>query len=310
MRVSDGIPFGMRRSRAILLGSLCGTLLLCAGLVGWSLDDVPIPEHGSEAFDLGEVRELARGTGPDSLRTVAVSAGSQLGLLLRAGGDLSWHDLPVYPVEMVWADGRSLLLEPATDAACAEALLPTVYFDAAAYDRMQQAMLRAEAIVTTHEHFDHVCGLTRSPHFERLASRALLTRAQLDSHAPMTGIDDRVRASVEPLELVAPTAVAPGVVLIPAPGHSPGSLWVFVRTAQGQEWLFVGDTVWTAEAMEEVRAKPRLVTWLGEEDAGEQARLVRTLVDLGRDHPEVGILVAHDAPTWERLLAEGTFQTL
>ena len=38
-------------------------------------------------------------------------------------------------------------------------------------------------------------------------------------------------------------AVAPGVVLVSAPGHSPGSQLVYVRLADYREVLLVGDLV-------------------------------------------------------------------
>lgn len=58
------------------------------------------------------------------------------------------------------------------------------------------------------------------------------------------------------------------------------------------------------------RAKPRLIGWVGGEDAEQQGRLLRTLLDLRENHPELSILVAHDAPTWEALLARGAFERL
>lgn len=270
----------------------------------------PVPDQGVDRFDLDAVRVLAGGPGPSVLRTVEVSSGTQRGLFLRAGGDLRPHDMPVYPVELGWDSGRTVLLEPATGEKCSEPYLPMLRFDPDAYERMQRAMLRSDAIVATHEHFDHICGLTQSPHLEKLAPKALLTPEQLDGTAYMTGVDDRTRALVKPFAVDGPTAIAPGVVVLPVGGHTSGSLWVYVRTDVGQEWLFVGDTLWTAEALTEERTKPRVIGWVGGEDAALQGRLLRTLLDLRRDNPEVGILIAHDARQWESLIAAEVFEPL
>jgi glyoxylase-like metal-dependent hydrolase (beta-lactamase superfamily II) len=293
-----------RRWAVVGLAAALPLIVTALGLTG-----APVPEVGF-AFDLASIRALAGQGGPSEVRTVEVSSGSQLRALLRAGGDWSSQDMPVYPVELRWPSGRSVLLEPATDAACSEPHLPILRFDAEAYARMQDAMLRADAIVATHEHFDHVCGLTQSPHLEVLAPKALLTPEQLDGTAPMTGVDDRTRALATPFVLDAPTTIAPGVVLIPVGGHSPGSLWVYVRMDDGAEWLFTGDTLWTAEALTHAAPKPRLIGWVGGEDEARQGALLRTLLDLRAAHPEVRILLSHDAPTWERLLADGTFARL
>lgn len=161
----------------------------CAGFLTFALGGPAVPAT-ARTLDVQQLRVLAGTEGPVRLRTVEVSAGAQRGFLLRAGGDLGLHDLPVYPVEIELRDGTTLLLEPATDAACSEGFLPIHRFDADAYDRMQAAMLRASRILATHEHFDHLCGLTRSPHFDELAPKVLLTRAQRDSDAPMTVVDD------------------------------------------------------------------------------------------------------------------------
>jgi glyoxylase-like metal-dependent hydrolase (beta-lactamase superfamily II) len=65
------------------------------------------------------------------------------------------------------------------------------------------------------------------------------------------GIDD------EPYQ-----TIVPRVVLIKAPGHTPGSQMVYVKRADGQEILFLGDVAWQMRNIEEVRERARLVTIL------------------------------------------------
>lgn len=321
VRMGDGLtggasanatPYRGRWRRRVLLG-LAAFVLLAAGTALYGLSGAAVPPQGMPV-DLDAWRTLAGPNGPRVARTVEVSSGAQPGLFLRAGGDFSMHDLPVYPVELVWDApegevGRSVLIEPATDAACAKGNLPVARFDAGAYARMQAAMRRAESIVTTHEHFDHVCGLTSSPDLEELAPKAKLTPAQLESTARMTGMTDRARALFTPFVADGPTRVAPGVLMVPVAGHTPGSVWFFVRMRDGREWLFVGDTLWTAEALRTARMKPRLMGW-ADEDEPTQAALLRTLLDLRAAYPALEILVAHDAPTWRRMLKSGAMQPL
>ena len=268
-----------------------------------------VPRQVEPPFDLADVRALAGDGGPTTLRAARVVAGIQPGFLLRVGGSLARRPLPVYPLVLEWANGRSMLVEPATDADCSQGRLPLSDFDPAAYDRMQAAMRKAFAIVATHEHFDHLCGLTRSPYFDELVDKAVMTPSQLDSHVYMTSVTDRVRQAVTPTEVDTMAKLAPGVVLIEAAGHTPGSVWIYVRQASGVEWLLVGDTVWTAESITHGKAKPFVIA-LGGEDPFQHAAQVRTLMTLSEDHPDLRILVSHDDEQWQNALQSGAILPL
>ena len=270
----------------------------------------PCPTRSQHGSNLEEVRALAGPDGPETLQAALVSAGIQREFLLRAGGGLSLRQLPVYPVLMSWADGRSVLLEPATDEACAKGKLPLSAFNEGAWARMQQALGEVDAILVTHEHFDHLCGVSQSPRFAELAPKLHLTTEQLDSDVYLSSVTPELREAATRLSFDRITSFAPGVVLIKAPGHTPGSLWVYVRQRSGAEWLFVGDTLWTEAALEHGVSKPYIISWVGGEDGAQQAEYVRFLMDLRRDHPEVRIMVAHDEPTWVATLASGAMLPL
>jgi glyoxylase-like metal-dependent hydrolase (beta-lactamase superfamily II) len=47
--------------------------------------------------------------------------------------------------------------------------------------RVASALQKAKAIIVTHEHGDHIAGLIKSPSFNELAPKAVLTRAQLET---------------------------------------------------------------------------------------------------------------------------------
>jgi glyoxylase-like metal-dependent hydrolase (beta-lactamase superfamily II) len=50
--------------------------------------------------------------------------------------------------------------------------------------------------------------------------------------------------------------VAPGMVLIKAPGHTPGHQMVYVRLASEREYLFIGDVGWTLENVKQLKSRP------------------------------------------------------
>ncbi len=104
-------------------------------------------------------------------------------------------------------------------------------------------------------------------------------------------------------------AVAPGVVVIPMPGHTPGSQVVYVRRADGVELLFLGDIVWNARNLRERRGKSRLIGWLAGEDAPALRDQIAYFADLaagsGRARSAWNLVVAHDPEQNARLVAGG-----
>jgi glyoxylase-like metal-dependent hydrolase (beta-lactamase superfamily II) len=111
--------------------------------------------------------------------------------------------------------------------------------------------------------------------------------------------------AVDPIPGDAPVAVAPGVVLVPAAGHTPGSQLVYVLTADGRELLFVGDVAWHMDAIRNLHYRPRLVTdWLLDEDRAAVLAQFRTLHELLAD-PAIQIVVSHDADQRIELVRAG-----
>jgi N-acyl homoserine lactone hydrolase len=85
------------------------------------------------------------------------------------------------------------------------------------------------------------------------------------------------------------------VVLVPAPGHTPGSTLVFVTLPSGARYAFVGDLVWQGEGIERPAERPWLARWmLHEDDAAVRAAIGR-VVALERRFPELTVVPAHDA---------------
>jgi glyoxylase-like metal-dependent hydrolase (beta-lactamase superfamily II) len=171
-------------------------------------------------------------------------------------------------------------------------------FDEGSYQRVLGAMSQAAHIMITHEHLDHVIAIARHPAPAVIAPRLSLTRTQLDGLAPH-GPGGRLPpefSAVEPADFSSPQRIAPGVVADAAPGHSPGTILIYVRSAS-REYLFIGDIAWVMDSVERARGRPRLIRWIVpgvDPDRPAVLRQLRALHDITVREPQLVIVPAHD----------------
>jgi glyoxylase-like metal-dependent hydrolase (beta-lactamase superfamily II) len=152
-------------------------------------------------------------------------------------------------------------------------------------DAVQRALREASLVVVTHEHGDHVAGVVRSPQRDAIASHTMLTKAQVETlilapqmpELALTPQDAR-RYLVVDYELLYP--VAPGVVLLKSPGHTPGHQMVYARLDSGREYLFIGDVSWSLAGVTEQRQRPPGQSERIREDRAALAQQLRWLHSL------------------------------
>ncbi len=289
-----------------LVGIAAGIIVILALVVGiYLLGSEDVPETTSYEIHLSALRDLARtgpGQGPIEVRYEIIGNGGLPRGLIMAGGGFELVEMPRPVFQVLYPDGHYILIDSAYDRSQHEAanFADQPFFDEA-WDKLVVAMDGADKIVVTHEHGDHLGGVASHPRFEDLARSLLLTEEQLSSEgAVFTKLPETLRARLEPLRYENAVAIAPGVVLRKAPGHTPGSQMVFVTLADGKELLFVGDVVWNLDAVTELKYRPRLITdlILGEDRKAvlDQLRALRNLHDAGR----VPIVVSHDRRTYQQ----------
>jgi glyoxylase-like metal-dependent hydrolase (beta-lactamase superfamily II) len=201
----------------------------------------------------------------------------------------------------------SVVIDTAFDKAAADSM-GSENWDNAVYGRVQAALLAAKAIVVTHEHLDHIGGALASPHWAQISSKSLITREQFDHPEitePVTWPKGS-RESFKPHDYAGVKAIAPGVAVMKAPSHTPGSQIVFVQLADGREYLFTGDIASLERNRTEIRARSRLVgDWMVSEDRPAVFRWLTAFNQLARAEPTIIFVPTHDQHAVDRLVKEG-----
>jgi N-acyl homoserine lactone hydrolase len=149
------------------------------------------------------------------------------------------------------------------------------------------------AIANSHLHFDHCGGNTRFPGLPAYVQAAELAAASQPDYTVPEWIGlDAVRF-VE-LEADAETEVAPGVVLISTPGHTPGHQSCVLATSDGPIVL-AGQAVYT-KAEWEGSTEPGDSGVVGAPDVLAYSESVHRLRRIG----PVRVHFAHDLEVWNR----------
>lgn len=300
-----------RWPRRVLVGTV---LLVVAGGAAWAWLTAreAVPEHSDYRIDLAELRALAAslpGAAPHEIRTQLVAETTLPRAAVFAGDSFAPQPFVHQVFQLRWTSGEFVLVDLGFTRALGEKMGGSGgTYHADGFAKVVHAMQRARQIVVTHEHFDHLGGASAFEPADGLAGRLRLTSEQLGNVQALddAGMPAAMRASLTPLVFDRVVALAPGVVLQKAPGHTPGSQLVYVRTDAGREYLFVGDVAWQLDQLRHLHYRPRLVTdFFLHENRTQVLAQFRTLYDLMQAHPQVAIVVSHDPEQRRQLLADG-----
>lgn len=292
-----------------LLIALAVIVALGGGAYYWLIVESSFPSDARFDLDISKVRALAHeggGEKPTSVRVEHIANFHFPATAVVAGDGWATEDLPVYSYQIVYADGATGIVDTALNEAQGSG--NATGFDQAAYDRMEAAMGKANFITITHEHMDHIGGLGAYPDLKSIAGNVKLNEEQIanpDRSAPVK-IPAEVLASFKPVIYADYKALAPGVVLIKSPGHTPGSQMVYVQKADGTELLLLGDVAWHFRNIQTLRERARLVTqFFLKENRKQVFGELKALSDLHAAEPKISIVPGHDGTVMDALLAEG-----
>jgi glyoxylase-like metal-dependent hydrolase (beta-lactamase superfamily II) len=288
------------------------------GALAWSFAPVTLETGTVPQFEIPDARP------PAGMRIAVLHAGkmfSKAGFAYR-GGDL--NEPRVFGMAAILVEhpqGRLLfdagfgsrvdehfkLIPPLMQALSKYEKEPTAAQQLAAAGIMPASLM---GVVLTHAHWDHVSGLQDLP-----GAPVWVDQAELD----FIHSGNRMTALARSLgELNYRTYAFDGgpylgfehshdvfgdgsVVLVPVPGHTPGSIIAFVALPGGQRYALVGDLVWQREGIDIPAERPWVSADMVDDDVEDVRRWIVHMHHLSKAMPGLVIVPAHDRRVLETL---------
>ena len=268
------------------------------------------------APDLDAIRGLARvlpGPLPVAVNGIRVAASIRPRKFVIQGGDETPVTMPRTAFQLVYPD-CTVMIDSGMDKATHDSFSPDKpepYYPEA-FAKLERALDAARLIILTHFHADHVAGIVTSQNFEALAAKTVATSLTLhlmrkEPHRPHLKISIVQSVQFIEIDYLGLYPVAPGVVLIKAPGHSPDQQMVYARLQSGAEILHSVDSAWIYDNILQLR--PKAAPWVKEEVPAIMAQL-RWLKNLHDTEPNLTILVTHDDARFDALTKRGVIGEL
>lgn len=164
------------------------------------------------------------------------------------------------------------------------------------FKMVNKALETANLIILTHYHADHTGGIVTSENFDNLAHKVWLTKdtAALmveKPHKPTVKISAEKVAKFNIVDFEKYYPIAPGVVIFKTPGHTPDSKMLYIKLANGKEFIHSVDSGWSMQNI--TKEKMKNASWVHENEDQLQLQY-HWLNELMKNNKDLIVLCTHD----------------
>lgn len=175
------------------------------------------------------------------------------------------------------------------------------------FEQVKEALNQAKLIVLTHYHADHVAGVLRASNFDELANKTWASQATVELliNKPHKETTKTTSNQVDKFIIAKDRQympIAPGVVLFMAPGHTPDSKMIYIRLADGREYIHSVDSGWSMENIR--KEKMKNASWVSENKT-QLAAQYKWLNQIEKEEKSIIILCTHDDVQYKAFTQNG-----
>lgn len=170
-------------------------------------------------------------------------------------------------------------------------------------------------VILTHAHWDHASGLRDLDHPRVIVGpgEQEFIKSWPATEEPSVQAEHFANAKLETVAWDGPAYETfakshdlfgdGAVVIVPMPGHTPGSIGVVVNGVHGRRVLFVGDAAWSRDGVNLPSHKPSIMSRMVDHDLPAVSDALWNLHDLQQREPDLLIVPTHDAAAFNELRA-------
>ena len=288
-----------------IIAAVC--IVLCAVFYVMLIDS-PVPKKTGITVTLDDLRSAALskdGALPERINALNIADG-EFPPGFAVAGDFHKKRVPFYVWQIIYPGKafHSVMVDSAQAEVHCKNGATRAKFYKDKFDEMQRALLNASLIIVTHEHADHTGGIALSPYLEKISSKTWITPEQKTGPFMKSSLfPEGALAKIKDLRYESLYVLAPGVVLMKTPGHTPGHQIVFVHLANGKEYIIAGDIGWNIKNIDTLRGRPLATALLLKENRTQSADQLRWLNDMQKQN--ISLLVTHDFDHTQLLVKKG-----